>query len=78
MTLEDSENWLLIPTPTPYYIDTDTVRLVQSKVSLIVIGYYLYSNTALAEKQCEHFTQEVSLRFPQAIYQTQLHIQHVH
>ncbi|MFT6985153.1 MAG: hypothetical protein ACJAT7_000961 [Psychromonas sp.] len=68
LTLQESENWLLIPTPTPYYIDTDKgeVGEIKSEFDRNWILSLLQS-PPLAEKQCEHFTQEVSLRFPQTV-----------
>ncbi|WP_413700707.1 hypothetical protein ACLKMH_02250 [Psychromonas sp. KJ10-10] len=33
VSLQNSKNWLLIPTPTPYYIDTDSgfIGLIDSE-----------------------------------------------
>ena len=68
VTLENSENWLLIPTPDSYYIDTETGAIgpIESEFDRDWI-LSLLQTPPLAEKQCEHFTQEVSLRFPQAV-----------
>ena len=68
VTLEDSENWLLIPTPTPYYIDTDKGLggQIESEFDRDWI-LSLLQTPPLADKQSEHFTQEVSLRFPDAV-----------
>jgi len=68
VSLCDSENWLLIPTPTPYYIDTDTgaVGEIESEFDRDWI-LSLIQTPPLATEQCQHFTEQVSLRFPQAI-----------
>ncbi|MCG6200083.1 DEAD/DEAH box helicase [Psychromonas antarctica] len=68
VTLQDSENWLLVPTPTPYYIDTDKgfVGAIESEFDSHWI-LSLLQTPPLADKQCVHFTQEVSLRFPNAL-----------
>ncbi len=68
ITLAESENWLLIPTPTPYYIDTDTGLVGQIETQFDRDWLLsLLQTPPLADKQCEHFTQEVSLRFPDAV-----------
>lgn len=68
ISLQDSENWLLIPTPTPYYLDTDKglVGQIESEFDRDWI-LALLQTPPLAQKQCEHFTQEVSLRFPDTV-----------
>jgi len=68
VSLCDSENWLLIPTPTPYYIDTDTgaVGEIESEFDRDWI-LSLIQTPPLATEQCQHFTEQVSLRFPQAV-----------
>lgn len=68
LTLQESENWLLVPTPTPYYLDTDkgVVGEIKSEFGSDWI-LSLLQTPPLARKQCDHFTQEVSLRFPQAV-----------
>lgn len=68
VTLQNSENWLLIPTPSPYFVDTDTGEIgqIDSEFDRDWI-LSLLQTPPLAEKQCEHFTQEVALRFPQDI-----------
>ncbi|MCW8996377.1 MAG: DEAD/DEAH box helicase [Psychromonas sp.] len=68
VTLQGSKNWLLIPTPTPYYIDTDSgcVGPIESEFDRDWI-LALLQTPPLADKQCEHFTEEVSLRFPDAV-----------
>ncbi|WP_028863403.1 DEAD/DEAH box helicase [Psychromonas aquimarina] len=68
VSLQDSENWLLVPTPQPYYLDTDKglVGEISSEFDREWI-LSLLKTPPLAEKQCVHFTQEVSLRFPQTV-----------
>ncbi|WP_435235960.1 SNF2-related protein [Psychromonas sp. PT13] len=68
VTLEGSEQWLLIPTPTPYYIDTELglIGEIDSEFDREWI-LSLLQTPALAEKQCQHFTQEVSLRFDDVV-----------
>lgn len=68
VTLADSVNWLLIPTPVPYYIDTDKglIGKIDSEFDRDWI-LSLIQTPALADKQCEHFTKEVSLRFPDSV-----------
>jgi superfamily II DNA or RNA helicase len=68
VSLQDSENWLLIPTPTPYYIDTDTgcIGQIESEFDRDWI-LSLIQTPPLAAEQCDHFTEQVSLRFPQAV-----------
>ncbi|PKG40743.1 DEAD/DEAH box helicase [Psychromonas sp. Urea-02u-13] len=68
VSLAESENWLLVPTPTPYYIDTDTgcVGPIESEFDRDWI-LSLIQTPPLAAEQCEHFTEQVSLRFPQAV-----------
>lgn len=68
VSLVDCENWLLIPTPTPYYLDRDSglVGKIESSFDSDWI-LSLLQTPPLADKQCEHFTQEVSLRFPEAM-----------
>ncbi|MCP5078373.1 MAG: DEAD/DEAH box helicase, partial [Psychromonas sp.] len=68
ISLQDSENWLMIPTPTPYYIDLDAglIGRLESEFDREWI-LSLLKTPPLAEKQCVHFTQEVSLRFPQSV-----------
>lgn len=66
--LQDCVNWLLIPMPTPYYIDIDSGSIGEIKSefdSTWILS--LLQTPPLADLQCEHFTQEVSLRFPQAV-----------
>ncbi|WP_022940024.1 DEAD/DEAH box helicase [Psychromonas hadalis] len=68
LNLTDSENWLLIPTPTPYYIDTDSgfIGEIESEFDREWI-LSLIQTPPLAAEQCEHFTEQVSLRFPQTV-----------
>ncbi|GLS90638.1 helicase/SNF2 family domain protein [Psychromonas marina] len=68
VSLLESENWLLVPTPTPYYIDTDTgaVGEITSEFDRDWI-LSLIQTPPLADEQCKHFTEQVSLRFPQAV-----------
>ncbi len=68
ISLQESKNWLLIPTPTPYYIDTDTgyIGEIESEFDRDWI-LSLIQTPPLAAEQCEHFTEQVSLRFPQAV-----------
>ncbi|WP_354623175.1 SWIM zinc finger family protein [Psychromonas sp. MME2] len=69
VSLQDSLHWLLIPTPTPYFIDTDSgeVGEIESEFDRDWI-LSLLQTPPLAAKQCQHFTEKVSLRFPQAIF----------
>ena len=66
--LEDIDNWLLIPTPTPYYVDIDTgcIGAIESEFDRDWI-FALLQTPALANKQCEQFTRDVSLRFPDTV-----------
>ena len=66
--LEDTDNWLLIPTPTPCYIDTDRglIGEIDSAFDSVWI-LSLLKTPPLAEQQCAHFTEQVALRFPQAV-----------
>ncbi|WP_019614767.1 DEAD/DEAH box helicase [Psychromonas ossibalaenae] len=68
VSLQDCENWLLVPTPQPYYLDTDKglVGEISSEFDRDWV-LSLLKTPPLAKKQCVHFTQEVSLRFPQAV-----------
>lgn len=68
VSLCDSENWLLIPTPRPYYIDTDSGMIgeIDSEFDRDWI-LSLIQTPPLADEQCKHFTEQVSLRFPQAV-----------
>tara|TARA_R110001583_G_scaffold7720_9_gene37957 strand:- start:43562 stop:46804 length:3243 start_codon:yes stop_codon:yes gene_type:complete len=68
VSLQDSDNWLLVPTPTPYYIDTDTgfIGQIESEFDRDWI-LSLIQTPPLAAEQCQHFTEQVSLRFPQAV-----------
>jgi SNF2 family DNA or RNA helicase len=68
VSLQDSNNWLLIPTPTPYYIDTDngSIGPIDSDFDRDWI-LSLIQTPPLADEQCQHFTEQVSLRFPQAV-----------
>lgn len=68
VNLQNSENWLLVPTPTPYYIDIDKGQVGQIETEFDrdwILS--LLKTPPLADKQCDHFTQEVSLRFPQGV-----------
>ena len=66
VSLENSKDWLLIPTPTPYYLDKKSgeIGLISSEFDADWI-LSLLQTPPLAKKQCEHFTQEVSLQFSQ-------------
>lgn len=68
VSLENTENWLLVPTPTPFYLDTDR-GLIGEIESEFDSGWILslLKTPPLGEQQCVHFTEQVSLRFPQAI-----------
>ncbi|MGB5445045.1 MAG: DEAD/DEAH box helicase, partial [Psychromonas sp.] len=66
--LEGCDNWLLIPTPTPFYLDTDRglVGEIESSFDSVWI-LSLLKTPPLAELQCAHFTEQVALRFPEAV-----------
>lgn len=68
VSLDGIDNWLLLPTPEPFYIDTDSgnVGLIQSSFGREWILSFLQT-PPLAKEQCQHFTQEVSLLFPQNV-----------
>ncbi|MCK5820210.1 MAG: helicase SNF2, partial [Psychromonas sp.] len=68
LTLPNAENWLLIPTPKPHYIDLNSGEAgeISSEFDSDWI-LSLLQTPPLAQKQCEHFTQEVSLRFSQSV-----------
>ncbi|HEY5716360.1 MAG TPA: DEAD/DEAH box helicase [Psychromonas sp.] len=68
VSLEDTENWLLIPTPRPFYLDTDRglIGEIDSAFDSVWI-LSLLKTPPLAEQQCAHFTEQVALRFPQAV-----------
>ena len=68
VTLSESQNWLLLPLPTAHYIDLDTgkVGAISSDFDASWI-LSLLQTPPLAQKQCEHFTQQISLRFPQSV-----------
>ncbi|MEI6896470.1 MAG: SNF2-related protein [Psychromonas sp.] len=68
VSLLESKNWLLVPTPTPYYIDTDSGEIGEIKSDFDrdwILS--LIQTPPLAAEQCQHFTEQVSLRFPQAV-----------
>ncbi|MCK5818447.1 MAG: DEAD/DEAH box helicase [Psychromonas sp.] len=67
VALENSKDWLLIPTPTPFYLDKKSgeIGLISSEFDAYWI-LSLLQTPPLAKKQCEHFTQEVSLQFSQS------------
>ena len=68
VNLEDCEEWLLIPTPKPYFYD-----LSRHQVGEIETHFNrdwllsLLQTPPLGEEQCAHFTQEVSLGFSQDV-----------
>ncbi|KPU83567.1 helicase SNF2 [Psychromonas sp. PRT-SC03] len=66
--LEGTENWLLLPTPKPFYIDTYSgeIGVLDSPFGREWILSFLQT-PPLAKEQCQHFTQEVSLLFPQEV-----------
>lgn len=66
--LQNAESWLLIPTPAPHYIDVNTgeIGAISSDFDSSWI-LSLLQTPPLAKKQCEHFTQEISLRFSQKV-----------
>jgi hypothetical protein len=68
LNLADTENWLLIPTPTPYYINTENglIGEIESEFDRDWI-LSLLKTPPLGEKQCAHFTEQVSLRFADAV-----------
>ncbi|MFT4835925.1 MAG: superfamily II DNA or RNA helicase [Psychromonas sp.] len=68
VSLENTDNWLLIPTPKPFYVDTDS-GLIAEIDSVFDSGWILslLKTPPLGEQQCVHFTEQVSLRFPQAV-----------
>ncbi|WP_372880794.1 SNF2-related protein [Psychromonas sp.] len=66
--LEDCDNWLLIPTPRPFYLDTDRGLVGEIATSFDSVWILsLLKTPPLAEQQCAHFTEQVALRFPQAV-----------
>jgi len=73
---KDRDDWLLIPTPTPYYLDKTTgkVGVINSNFDVDWILSFLQT-PLLAEKQCNHFTQEISLRFPESMLPNPGHYQ---
>ncbi|AGH80141.1 SNF2-like protein [Psychromonas sp. CNPT3] len=66
--LQGIENWLLVPTPQPLYIDIDSgdIGQIQSPFGREWILSFLQT-PPLAKEQCQHFTQEVALLFPQKV-----------
>ncbi len=66
LSLENSKDWLLIPTPDPYYLDkkSGNIGLISCEFDADWI-LSLLQTPPLAKKQCEHFTQEISLQFSQ-------------
>ena len=80
VNLQDCENWLLIPTPTPYFYDLDRHQF--GEINTHFNRDWLLSllqTPPLGDEQCAHFTQEVSLGFSQDVLPNPEHydIQHI-
>lgn len=78
--LTDCENWLLVPTPTPYFYDLELYQF--GEIETYFNSDWLLSllqSPPLGEAQCAHFTQEVSLGFAQNVLPNPKHydIQHI-
>jgi len=78
--LNNCDEWLLIPTPTPYYYDLTQHQFGQIKTDFNRDWLLsLLQSPPLGEEQCAHFTQEISLGFAQDVLPNPQHydIQHI-
>jgi len=80
VNLNECENWLLIPTPKPYFYDLERHQF--GEIDTPFNRDWLLSllqTPPLGDEQCAHFTQEVSLGFSQDVLPNPEHydIQHI-
>jgi len=66
--LTDSENWVLVPTPKPYFYDLDRHQFGEIETQFNRDWLLsLLQTPPLGEDQCAHFTQEISLGFSEQV-----------
>lgn len=78
--LPDCDDWLLVPTPVPYFYDLEHHQFGEIKTHFNSDWLLsLLQTPPLGETQCAHFTQEVSLGFAQNVLPNPKHydIQHI-
>jgi superfamily II DNA or RNA helicase len=80
VNLNECDNWLLVPTPTPYFYDLERHQFGEIETDFNRDWLLsLLQTPPLGEEQCAHFTQEVSLGFSQDVLPNPQHydIKHI-